>query len=63
MTLRKVVCTGVIAAVLPVVPVLCLIDVKLRYIHVFSLPGGLIIRQITPLDQIVDIVLPVNTLA
>lgn len=45
------------------VPVLGLIDVKLWDVNVFSLPGGLVIWQITPLDQVVDTVLPVNTWA
>lgn len=45
----------------PVVPVLQLVDVKLGYVHVLGLPGGLVVGQLSPLDQVVDVVLPVHT--
>lgn len=46
--------------ILPVVPVLHLVDVKLRHVHVLGLPGRLVVRQLSPLDQVVDVVLPVH---
>ncbi len=52
---------GAASVILPVVPVLHLVGVKLRYVHVLGLPGRLVIRQLSPLDQVVDVVLPVHT--
>lgn len=43
------------------VPILNLIGVKLGYVHVLGLPGGLVVRQLAPFDQVVDVVLPVHT--
>lgn len=40
-------------AVLPVSPVACLVDCKVRDGHVISLPGALVVRQVSPLDQVV----------
>ena len=45
----------------PVVPVLHLEGVKLRNVHVLGLPGRLVVRQLSPLDQVVDVVLSVHT--
>lgn len=45
----------------PVVPVLHLEDVKLLKVHVLGLPGGLVVLQLSPLDQVVHVVLPVHT--
>ena len=43
------------------VPVLNLEGVKLGYVHVVGLPGGLVVGQLSPLDQVVHVVLPVHT--
>lgn len=43
------------------IPVLHFVYVKLWDVHVLGLPGGLVIWQLSPLDQVVDIVLPVHT--
>lgn len=43
------------------IPVLRLVHVKLWDVHVLALPGGLVVRQLPPLDQVVDVVLPVHT--
>lgn len=43
------------------IPVLRLVHVKLGDVHVLALPGGLVVRQLPPLDQVVDVVLPVHT--
>lgn len=47
--------------ILPVVPVLHLVGVELRYVHVFGLPGRLVVLQLSPLDQVVNVILPVHT--
>lgn len=44
----------------PVVPVLHLEDVKLLEVHFLGLPGGLVVLQLSPLDQVVHVVLPVH---
>ena len=46
---------------IPVVPVMQFERVKLRDIHVFSLPGGLVIGQVFPLNQVVHVVLFIHT--
>ena len=39
----------------PVVPVGLLVYVKLWDVHLFILPGGLVVGQVSPLDQVVHI--------
>lgn len=43
------------------IPVGLLVGVKLGDVHVLTLPGRLVISQISPFDQVMDVVLLVNT--
>ena len=45
---------------LPVVPVLQLVHVELWDVHVLCLPGGLVVGQVLPFDEVMDIVLLVQ---
>jgi len=44
-----------------VVPVVQFVGVVIGEVHVLCLPGRLVVCQLSPLDQVVDVVLPVHT--
>lgn len=44
----------------PVIPIALLEQVVVLYLHILTLPGGLIIGQVPPLDQVVDVALLVH---
>lgn len=41
------------SALLPVSPIVGLVNDKVRNLHVVSLPGALVIGKVSPLDQVV----------
>lgn len=45
----------------PVIPVGLFVGVELRNVHVLTLPGRLVVRKISPLHQVMNIVLLINT--
>lgn len=45
----------------PVIPVGLFVSVVLRNVHVLTLPGRLVVGKISPLDQVMYVVLFVNT--
>lgn len=48
-------------AQVPVIPVLLFEGLKVRYVHVFRLPGRLVVRQIPPFDEVVYVILLIHT--
>ena len=44
----------------PVIPIALLEQVVVLYLHILTLPGCLIIGQVPPLDQVVDMALLVH---
>lgn len=46
---------------IPMIPVCLSVGVKLRDVHVLALPGRLVVGEISPLDQVMYVVLFINT--
>lgn len=57
----QVTCVRACMCVVPVVPVLQLVSVIIRDLHVLQLPGGLVIRQVSPLDEVVTVIFLIHT--